>query len=770
MIKNIFKTATIYFLKNRTYNIINILGLTVSITSILIILLYIGNESKYDSEIRNKENIYRLGTNWATMPSFIGHFLKNDESEYISDVTRVKMEDDEVNSNDEVFHLKDIGMADANFFDVFNFNFILGNPQNALKTIHSIVLTKSTSERIFGSSDPINKVILLKNKYPFTVTGVVQDPEYFHLPFTAIATLESLKELAFNDILEQKDGWSYFTYIVGKPGLTKDETETKVDSKMKELNYKDFSFSLTSLSDLYFAPPLYYEGITLHGNKQVLYILFSIAVLLLVLAAINFINLTNARANIRYKEIGIKRLMGGSKPILIIQLLVESVQIILIALLFSLFLLKIIQPYFCHLINKQIDFNSIYSPLNLLPIVAFTLLTGILSGLSPALSMNSAEPITLLKSKVDRLSQKSVFGKSLITFQYLISIVLIAGTLMIMKQLNFLKHKDLGFSPEQIMCVEINDNIKAQQDAFKNELLQIPGVLQAAYSGNQMGHDWSNWVNDIDGVGRAFKVNSVEPEYFDLMGITIKEGRAFQKDDVDKCYIINETAVRKYELSNPLEKLMKRDNKYYPIIGVMKDFNFQSPQYPIEPVLFNFRDKKYNLINLKIAANNTKDVLNEIEKVWKKFCPSNVFEYNFMDELYNRQYKSAEQLSSLVGIGGGIAILIACLGILGLSISSSEQRIKEIGIRKINGATISEVLTMLNRDFVKWIVIAFLIATPIAYYAMHKWLENFAYKTELSWWIFALAGVLALGIALLTVSFQSYKAAIKNPVESLRYE
>ena len=769
MIKNILKTAIKFFWKNRIYNVINILGLTVSITSILVILLYIGNENKYDSVIRNKENIYRMGTNWATMPSFIGHFLK-DESDYIGDVVRVKMEDNEIQSNNEVFRLKDMGMADANFFDVFNFRFILGNPENALKTIHSIVLTKSTSERIFGSSSPINKIILLKNKYPFTVTGVVEDPDYFHLPFTAIATLESLKKLATKDILEQKDGWSYFTYIVGKPGLTQNETEVKLDKKMKELNYKDSPFHLTSLEDLYFAPPLYYEGITRHGSKQVLYILFSIAVLLLVLAGINFINLTNARANIRFKEVGIKKMVGSSRAILIIQLLIESVQIILFALLLSLILVKVIQPFFCSLINKSIDFNTVYSPGNILIIVAATIAIGVLAGLFPAWTMNAVKPISLLKNKVDSISQKSVFSKSLITFQYFISIVLIVGTLMIIKQLNFLKNKDLGFSPEQIVCIEINDNIKAQKNAFKNELLQIHGVFKAAYSQNRMGNDWSNWVNDIDGEGRAFKVNSVEPEYFDLMGITIKEGRAFQKDDVDKYYIINETAVLKYNLSNPLEKLMKRDNKFYPVIGVMKDFNFQSPQYPIEPVLFNFRDNKYNLINLKIAGTNTKDVLKEIETVWKKFCPANVFEYNFMDELYNRQYKTAEQFSTLVGIGGGIAIMIACLGILGLSISSAEQRIKEIGIRKINGATVSEVIVMLNRDFVKWVAIAFVIAIPIAYYAMNKWLESFACKTELSWWIFALSGAMALGIALLTVSWQSWQAATRNPVEALRYE
>jgi putative ABC transport system permease protein len=751
MLKNTLKTAIRFFWKNRTYNAINILGLTVSMTSILVILLYIGNEIKYDSGIRNKENIYRIGTNWATMPSFIGHFLK-DESDYIGDFVRVKMEDNEIKSDNEVFRLKDIGMVDANFFDVFNFNFILGNPENALKNIHSIVLTRSTSERIFGSSSPINKIILLKNKYPLTVTGVVENPDYFHLPFTAIANLESLKELAYKDVLEQKDGWSYFTYIVGKPGLTSDETEAKLNKKMKELNYMDSPFHLTSLDNLYFAQPLYYEGITRHGSKQVLYILLSIAVLLLVLACINFINLTNARANIRFKEVGIKKLVGGSRAILIIQLLIESVQIILFALMLAMVLLKVIQPFFCKLINKSIDFNTLYLPGNILIIIATTIVIGILAGLFPAYTMNSTKPIMLLKNKADRISQKSVFNRSLITFQYFISIVLIVGTLTIIKQLNFIKNKDLGFSPEQIVCIELNDNINTQKDAFKNELLQINGVFKAAYSQNKMGNDWSNWVNDIDGEGRAFKVNSVEPEYFDLMGITIKEGRAFQKDDVDKYYIINETAVVKYNLSNPLEKLMKRDNKFYPVIGVMKDFNFQSPQYPIEPVLFNFSDNKYNLVNLKITGNNAKNVLKEIEKVWKKFCHANAFEYSFMDELYNRQYKTAEQFSALIGIGGGIAIMIACLGILGLSISSAEQRIKEIGIGKINGATVSEVIVMLNRDFVRWVAVAFVFAVPMAYYVTSKWLESFAYKTALSWWIFALAGLLALGIALLTVS------------------
>ena len=768
MIKNILKTAIKYLWKNRIYNFINILGLTVSISSILIISIYIGNERKYDIEITNRENIYRIESNWATMPSFIGYFLKN-ESGYIGDVTRVKMEEHEISYNDEVFLMDNIGMADANFFKIFNFKFLLGNQENALQKKHSIVLAQREAERIFGNANPLNQTILLENKYLFTVTGVVQNPDYFHMPFTAIATLESLKELAYPEILEQKDGWSYFTYIVGKPSLAMAQTEEKLNSKLKELKYQQ-EFHLTSLKDLYFAAPLYYEGNTRHGNKAVLFILFSIAVLLFILAGINFINLTNSRTNIRLKEVGIKKLIGSPKSTLIIQFLVESVMLLFIALGFSLLLVKMVEPSFCNLIDKTIDFSAIYLPINLLIVASLIILTGILTGLFPAININSVQSISLIKNKMDRFSQKTLFSKSLITFQYVISIVLIAGTLIIVKQLRYLKNKDLGFSPQQIVCVELNDDLKSQQKAFKNELLQIPGVLQAAYSGNSMGHDWSNWVNEMDGGGKAFKVNDIEPGYFDLMGIKMKEGRIFREDEQDKGYIINETALKQYDIKNPLEKTMERDGKIYPIIGVMKDFNFQSPQYPIEPVLFYFRDNRYNLINLKINAANTKQVMGSIEKVWEKFSPAHVLTYNFQNDLYDKQYKSAEQFSTLVGIGGVIAIMIACLGILGLSISLAEQKIKEIGIRKVNGAKVSEILTMLNKDFVKWVVVAFIIATPLAWFAMNKWLENFAYKTDLSWWIFALAGLLALGIALLTVSWQSWRAATRNPVEALRYE
>jgi putative ABC transport system permease protein len=770
MIKNIFKTALKYLWKNRIYNLINIVGLTVSITSILIILVYIGNERKYDTQINNQDKIYRIGTNWATMPSFIGHFLKN-ESGYVDDVTRVKMEGHEVNVKNEVFRLENIGMADASFFKVFNFKFFQGNPETALQKKHSIILTQREAVRIFGENNPLNQTILLENKYPFTITGVVENPDYFHIPFTAIATLESLTELAYPEILEQKDGWSYFTYIAGKPSLTSAQTEEKINSKLKEFReYNNQEFHLTSLEDLYFAAPLYYEGNTRHGSKSVLFILFSIAVLLFSLAGINFINLTNSRSFIRLKEVGIKKIIGSPKSLLIIQFLAESVMLLFIAVGISLILVKIIEPSFCNLIDKTIDFGTIYSPVHLLVLGFSILLVGILTGLFPAINLNSIQSVYLIKNKKDKFTQKSIFSKSLITFQYVISIILIAGTLMILKQLSYLKNKDLGFSAEQIVCVELNDDLKAQQKAFKNELLQIPGVLQAAYSGNRMGHDWGNWVNEMDGEGKAFKVNNVEPEYFDLMGIKIEEGRKFREDEIDKSYIINETAVKQYNLENPVQKAMERDGKIYPIIGVMKDFNFQSPQYPIEPVLFYFRDKKYNLINLKINTSDTKGVIENIGKVWEKFSPSHVFIYNFQDDLYDKQYKSTEQFSTLVGIGGVIAIMIACLGILGLSISLAEQKIKEIGIRKVNGATISEVLVMLNRDFVKWVAIAFVIAIPIAYYAMNKWLENFAYKTSLSWWIFALAGLLALGIALLTVSWQSWKAATRNPVEALRYE
>ena len=768
MIKSIFKTAIKYIWKNRGYNIINIVGLAVSISSILIILFYIGNERKYDSQIINRNRIYRIETNWATMPSFVGHFLKN-ESDIVENATRVKVESHEVNYNNEVFQFKEIGMADANFFDIFNFTFLSGNKDNALSQKHSLVITQKEAKRIFGDTDPIGQSIFLDNKYPFTITAVIENPDYFHLSFNAIATLESLIDLAYPEILEQKDGWSYFTYIVGKPSLSAIQITEKVNSKLKEFNYQQ-DFKLTSLKDLYFASPLYYEGATRHGSKSVLFVLLSIAVLLFVLAGINFINLTNSISYTRFKEIGIRKLIGGTKSTILFQFLIESTLLLLIAFGFSLILLKLFSPFFSNLLNKAIDFGAIYSPNNFLMIIAIIISVGSIVGFFPALAMIIAKPISMIKNKNGEKLPKSSFTKSLVTFQYIISIVLIAGSLIIIKQINFLKNKDLGFSAEQIVCIELNDDLRTQQIAFKNELLKISGVLQAAYSGNRMGNQWSNWVNEMDGGGKAFKVNNVEPEYFDLMGVKMKEGRVFYEDEVDKSYIINETAVKLYNIENPLDKTMERDNVVYPIIGVMEDFNFQSPQYPVEPVLFYFKENKYNLINLKINASNSKEVFRDIEALWNKFCPTHVLEYNFLDDLYNQQYKSTEQFSTLVGIGGMIAILIACLGILGLSTSLASQKIKEIGIRKINGAKIHEILAMLNVDYIICVAAAFIIATPVSYFTMNRWLQNFAYKTSLNWWIFALSGLLALGIALLTVSWQSWRAATKNPVEALRYE
>lgn len=771
MLRNILNTAIKYFWKNRVYNFINIIGLTVAMSSILIIYLYIANEYKYDKDIENGDKIYRLEATMAVMPSFPGYILKS-ETGYVENVTRVKIESHNINFNEQAYRLENIGMADSTFFNIFNFRFILGNKGEALKKIHSIVLTKSESEKIFGKTNPINKVILFENKYSFTVTGVIEDPVWFHLPFSGIATIESLREMNYADILEQKDGFDYFTYIVGKPSHTQDETLGSVNAKLLASGYENFvpKFHLTSLDDLYFSKPLSYEGITLHGNKSVLYVLFSIAVLLLSLACINFINLTIARSNIRVKEVGIKKLTGSSKTALVFQFLIESVFIILFALALALILVKVVHPSFCNLIGKQIDSNLIYGPVNAVIILLVTIFIGLLAGLYPAVFMSRTKPILLLKNRSGILSQKSLLSKGLITFQYTISIMLIAGTLVILRQLDFLKEKDLGFTKEQLIYIRLNDDIAKQKSSFKEELLTIPGIVKAAYSGNTMGNEWGNWVNDIEGETRSFKTNSVDPDYFDVMGIKLKEGRTFSREDVNSNFVINETAVKSWELKNPLEVSMLRDGKNYPIIGVVEDFNFQSPRYPILPVLFNFRDDRFRVINIKISTNNINDVLKGIKNIWNKLCPTYVLEYHFIDEYYDRQYKSDTQLGALVGIGGCIAIIIACLGILGLVISSAESKVKEIGIRKVNGAKISEILMMLNMDFIKWVAVAFIIATPVAWVVMHKWLQNFAYKAELSWWIFALAGILALGIALLTVSWQSWRAATRNPIEALRYE
>jgi|WetSurSiteA1Bulk_404760.scaffolds.fasta_scaffold00138_8 putative ABC transport system permease protein len=778
MLRNYLKVAIRNTSKNRVYTLINVFGLTTGIAAVLLIFIYIYNEFQYDKFLTKRDRIYRIEPSFgqATIPSLPGSILMREQS-YCERVVRVFVDNNNysVNYKNNVYSFNNLALADSSFFDLFDLEFVLGNPRKSLIIPNSLVIVESQARIMFGDENPLGKTIFIENKYPFTITGVIKDPEKFHLQVKGVGTIESLREITYKDILEQFDGWNFYTYVLGEKGLSGKELEKKVNDKLMEYDYKYFvKFSLTSLHDLYFAKPLVNEGITLHGNKPMLFILGTIALFLLAIAWINFVNIATARASNRAREVGIRKVVGAKKRQLIVQFFLETVIITIISLFLAAVIIESIQIPFCNLIGKSINFNILYYPEILLSVIGFSLFTGCIAGLYPALWLSTYAPIAVLKSKSSSRLHSTFLQKGMIVFQYVIAIMLIASTMIIYKQLHYLKSFDLGFDKEHVVYLKINDEILQKQDLFKSELLKIPEIQKVAYSGRIMGVEWGNWERKVGDKERLdFQQNFIDPDYFETMGIQLAQGRNFKDEigDQNSNYILNEAAIKTYDLKEVIGTPVSDDGQAAGnIIGIVKDFHFLSPRIGVSPIMFYFDKHYYNYVNIRISSTDIQTTISKIGKVWGNFCPNFVFESHFLDETYDYQYRSDNLLGKLIGTGSVLAIIIACLGILGLALSSTEYHTKEIGIRKVNGATTKQIILMLSKDPVKWVSVSLILATPLAYYVMDKWLQNFASRTRVNGWIFLLAGLITFLIALATVSWQSWQAAKRDPVEALRYE
>lgn len=775
MLQLFFKVALRNFSRNKLHTAINIAGLAVGLAASILILLYIHNEYRYDRFLTNRDRIYRLETDWAIMPTLPGHLISQ-ESGIAEKVVRLLRVDYTVKWDNNPYSLENVLFADSTFFDIFNFDFIAGDPETAINIQNSIVLTESASKKIFGDKNSVGEIIFLDNQYEFTISGIIKDPVEFHLPFNAIATLDSWREITFPQVLEQFDSWNFPTYILAKPGYSGTELSGEVNHILDNAGYTFTDFDLTSLSDLYFARPLQYEGITLHGNKQALYVLLSIAVFILVIAAINFINLSTASGINRSKEIGVRKLVGSPKTYLLSQFIFETLLLISIALILAFGIIELIKPVFYSVIGKIISTRLLYSFKTISLIILISFVFGIVAGLYPAIFLSSFKPVTVLKGKLLSLPKASKIREGMIVFQLTISIILIIATFLILNQIRFMNRSNLGFNKEQIVYFPLNTSLKSQLETFKQEIEKFPEVRSASYSGFPMGREWSNWGGvTIDGISHGYKVNGIDADYFETLGIEIIEGRNFSEDnpgDYNATYILNETAVRDYQLGNPVGKYATGagNGSRGIVIGVVKDFHYMSLHNRITPVLFYYDNRPYRFINIKLQTTDYKNTIAKLEKLWYKMSPDYPFEYHFQDSSFEAQYQSDQQFARLVGYFSVLAIIVACMGIFGLIAFSVEQRTKEIGIRKSNGASIKSILVLLSSDFSKWVTIAFLIACPVAFFIMDKWTHNFTYSTNLAWWVFVIAGFITYITALITVSWHCWRAANKNPIEALRYE
>lgn len=790
----IMKTLKIAFrnlLKNKVVSVINLVGLTLGVVVSLLLLAYVQQEKQADRFIADYEDIYSINN-------------VNNGEYYIAkpmvDLLRDKMPDIPItyldnnwakqvflsNNYDKKVKVNKLLDADSSFFKVFQFEPILGNTQQAFSGANKIVLTESLAAKIFGTTNPIGEKLNFTTSYQnnemVEVVAVIKDlPQNTSWEFDAVLSMETTRKMEWYK--KNADRWGTQNYI-SFCRLPKGLNPVQINEQLAKISqgnsipegYRgEIVFGIEPYSQQYFNTEDTY--FLKHGNSKTLNILQLIAILILLMATINYVNLVSAQRQKRNKSVAIIKMLGSQKWGVIQLFMAESALLLISVVILFLFL----SPFAVEWLNSVMATH--YTTALLRSSSSILLLSGILfftftvTGIVPGLIFSRHEALKLIKP--DIISAKSSLFRNLLPIsQFAISISLIICLLVMKKQNDMMLNFNTGFQKEHIVYASTNGYIKKNGQAFINEIKALSGVAELTFADAVLTDVSQHWGLEATYKGEAKKIDfdkvGVSPNFFDFFGLKLKKGRLFEENrETDRhAFVMNESAISAYGYKDLEDvKLYGDDGR---VVGVIEDFNLKSAHHSIAPLAFMCDGNNVNkVVYLKLNTTNYADfkkTMGQVEQIWNKLSPSLPLEYGFLDESWNALYNKELQFQKVLNYAGIISIIIAALGLFGLSIFVAERRTKEIGIRKINGATITEILAMLNKDFVKWVAIAFVIATPIAYYVMNKWLENFAYKTALSWWIFALAGLSALVIALLTVSWQSYRAASRNPVEALRYE
>jgi putative ABC transport system permease protein len=777
-------------LKNKPITVINILGMTVGITISLLIFSYAKKESTTDQLIPNVSNIYSLMNKEDPHVSQQMVQLAKAQVPEIENITYCSEEwSPQVFFTNEIasFKVENLLVADSCFFRVLRFEPIWGDPYNALNLTNKIVLTENLSKKIFGNENPVGKMLGYNSTYlhgeEIEVAAVIKDlPQNSSWNFEAVLSIQTNYKI---DWYFSNLGWgqqSFTSFFSIPESVSPKMLNEKLASLSKDNvpdKYKDdIEMSSFPFTKIYFGSPNH--DILKHGNQLTLSIIEIVGILILLLACVNYINLVTAQREKRFKTIGTIKSFGCSKWKVIELLTIESALVLTLTFILVTFSASLLLDSLNGLTDSQFTFHSIFTRRNLGILFLIFVFTLIVTGLIPGYFYSKYKTALLFNKNQSKTKQANYLRNGLLIFQFTISIALIAGMLTIERQNRFMTNTNPGFNKNNIIFFSTNDDLQKNIQPFKNEMKKIPGITDLTFSEEPIGKIDQNWGMDIQVHGEkktiSFVKLSVSPNFFDFFGIKIKKGNGFNENSKEnRDLIFNAVTMLKYNFVDQqgMRLPLSSDQNKGRVIGEVEDFNFESMHVPIRPIGFMSSGEGDEVAYLKLNTINTENfhsTIESIEKIWNKLSPNFPFEYEFLNDSWDALYKKENQFLKVLSYTTIISLFLSCLGLIGLTFYIIENRIKEIGIRKINGATISEVMTMLNRDFVKWVAIAFVIACPIAWYAMNKWLENFAYKTELSWWIFALAGLLALGIALLTVSWQSWRAATRNPVEALRYE
>jgi len=790
MFRNYIKIAWRNILRNKFYAFINITGLTIGLTFGLLILLWVNDEFSFDSFNTKIERIYRLnsqigtGTSrqtWSGLPAPTGAHAAKDipEVEYSVRIGN--------NDNYSVYGYKDkllsagthgAFMVDASMFKVFDYKFLKGNPNSPFRDLHSILITETTAKRFFGNEDPMGKVLLADNKDNYTVTGILADfPENSTFKADILFSFELARKYFNNGAFKSfDDDWGdyyYNTYLLLKPGASAKAVADKLTAihiahqegaAQAKLQYIAQQLSHVHLYNTDGSP----------AGLETARIFLIVAVLILVIACINYINLSTARAMLRSKEVSVRKIIGAERKQLFGQFIIETTLFFVVAVFLSLIAVRLLMPVYNSISGKEMQFDLL--DVRIWKVIGLTIIGSLAaSSIYPALLLSSFKPINALKGKFSLGAGNVLFRKGLVVTQFIFSIVLIIGTLVIRQQLKYIQEKDLGYNKSYVFGVGMG-GIYGHYDAVRAQLMGQPGVVDVTRSGDNIVNIQNN-TGDTDWDGkdskRSFLIHplNIDQTYINFFKLKMAAGRQFDGSKADSAhYILNETAVREIGMKDPIGKRFSLHDNKGTIIGVVKDFHFASLKQRIEPAILVWAPNNCGTIFVRTTGVDAPKAIKAAEAAYKHYNTIVPYSYSFLDSDYDALYKTDERAGTLFSIFAGIAIFISCLGLLGLATYTAQVKIKEIGIRKVLGASVSNITTMLSADFLKLVIISIVVASPIAWYAMHQWLQNYAYPVKIEWWVFALAGVSALVIAFLTISSQAIKAALVNPVKSLRSE
>lgn len=749
-------------------------------TCAILIILWVQMQLSYDSGQVNRDRLHRLeNESWVVMPPYLRETpLVFPEVEQA--IRFYFWLEPTLKHNENIFTVTEFALVDDPVFEAFNFDFIAGNPETALERPFSLILTESIAKRLFGDNNPLGKTVQMNNKYDYAVTGVVKDVKKFHMDINAFASVNDMTRITGNNDFLTSRNYNFSIYLLVHPEANISDLTQKINDRAAEADrYQGDKLLLRPFNDIYFANNLQHEKNTKHGNIHLVVVFSIIAVLILVIACINFINLTIAKTKTREKEIAVRKVVGARRSSIQKQFFGEAFIIVLISFLLALFLTRLLLPSFNTLTGEDISLFPINLRLLFL-IWSVIVFTAFVSGIYPSFYLSVLEPALVLKGKSGKGRKSSILSKLLIAFQFVISISLIIATITVVRQLNFMQSSDLGINYEQTLTCTMRgekfqgdrEKILSSKQTFKERLLTNPAIRGVTFLNQLPGKITNTWgfllPDREDGI--PVRVINADPDFIDLMEIEVIEGRNFSyetRTDLDSRFLINEEGIKQFGLSDPVGSTTNSGG--YTIIGVVKDFHYNSLHGKIEPTAITWSYWTRRAC-IKMAGGNIRDTIKHVENVYREFCPGFTLEYSFLNETFAQQYESEKRLEKLLQYFVSLAIIISCLGLFALTTFVAEQKTKEIGIRKILGSSKTGIFVLLSKSFTKWVLIANIISWPIAYYVLDNWLKTFAYRISINIMIFVLSGVLALLIALFTVGYQAVRAASANPVDCLRYE